>query len=298
MLSHTLKAAALTATVEEAPGAPVTELLHRSTGCRLVLPPERQVRLAGAAVPWRIGGYRDCWPSIAPCRVAVGPTAVQVPPFGDLWTRHWSFPRRRDEIASVVSGRAIPYVFSRRIAADGEALRFEYRVENTGEAPVPWIWAGMLTLPLYDRMTVAAADGAEAWVQDEDRRRAHSAAWPRCRLPDGRVADLSRPVLDGGSVRAFLRTDRPAPLVVGLPGFGVRLRIDWAFDGASAYGLWLNGGGWPAGVEESARFVTVEPATAPFDRLEEAVAAGAAHVLAPGRAVEFSLALSVEPLGR
>jgi hypothetical protein len=290
VLTHALKGRTYRVVVAEGRGAPVTAIDHGPTGCSVLAPPAGEVRLDGAISPFVVGGFRDCFPSVTPYRFGRALGGKRVPPFGDLWGRFWSFPEREEEIVSVTRGKGLPYVFERRITAGDDAVRFEYEVRNGGRVEMPWLWSGQLTLPLPEQGRVIVPGDARVVLEDESARRAGGGAWPVSVMGDGAGRDLSRPSADGSSVRYLVQTGQDW-IGVELPR--ARVRVRWHEAGAS-FGVWLNGGGWPRGVGEALRFMTLEPSTAPGQDLAEAIESGQAGRLAPGETARFSFSVRVE----
>lgn len=287
----------MTVRVEESRGAPVTMIHHRATGCRVLLPREREVRLARVMAPYRVGGFHDCFPSVTPYQYRGQFGVAFIPTFGDVWTRFWSFPKLEDEVVASVTGKPLPYVFKRRITSDGGRVQFEYEVENTGREAFPWLWAGRISLPVEESCRLAIPGCRSVRLVNEAGRQSEETDWPVGRVEGRGRTDLSRPVTEGRAVKFFVNAPAADQLAVELPRTHARVVICWDTGARRTFGVQFSGGEWPGGFVEPIQFMTVEPTTTPHEDLDEAIEAGEVDVLEPGRPTRFSFSIEVKPPG-
>lgn len=247
------------------------------------------------------GGYDECFPTVAPCKV---PTWVrtfggaQLPDHGELWSQPPDIEVRTSpegqRAVTTWSGRRMPCEFRRevRVTPAGD-VEMAYEVVNTGPDRLPFIWSAQpvlpltsstrIELPLATRMHVYAQHEIALGVGATDLR------WPMARS-SGRLLDLSNPfgVAKRYACKLFLEMREGRAAVIE---DGVRLEV--TFDAAQVpnFGLWINRGGWTA-VKRRKPYsnLTFAPCIGAPDTLEEALGAWkSAHWIEPGAAYLWSL---------
>jgi hypothetical protein len=200
------------------------------------------------------GGYDECFPTVAACKVPTwvrGFGGSELPDHGELWSQMPTIDVRTSPDGQTATttwmGRRMPYRLTRvvRVRPNGE-VECEYEATNTGTDRMPFIWGGQamlpltsqtrLDLPLATRMHVYAQQEIALGVGATDLR------WPMARS-QGKLLDLSHPsaVAKRYACKVFLEMREGRAAVIE---DGVRLQLSFQVDEVPAIGLWINRGAW------------------------------------------------------
>ena len=262
-------------------GARITRLVDRRTGRNwLAGDDERPIPLnadrfdlAAAA------GWDECFPSVAACDAAATPWRRLLRDHGEIWGLPWRTVSASAQSATLMF-EGPDFVFERRLTLAGETLQADYRVRNAGEHALPFLWSmhPLLALAPGETLELAGVDQLEAIylssAPDGSARR--SVPWPG----GGGCAPfpLDRAQLASACFAGKFFARAPSPGRARIVGARQSLEMQW--EGVDHLGVWLTYGAWPT--RNDVAHVALEPTTAPFDNLGEAIAADAAEWLAPG----------------
>lgn len=268
-----------------------------------ILPLADDAPYAGAA---ETAGYHDCFPTSAPCTL---PTWVQrygglaLPDHGELWSRAPAFNVATDErgahAVTTWTGRRMSYVFTRSIGVDrAGAVTTDYRAENTGAEPLPFVWSPFPVFPLGPLTRLMLSPGARVRVWRSEgldlggERREHR--WPKVRVGD-RLLDLSRPAQLDRRFACKVFVDAPDGLVA-LEESDARLEIRFDPGAMPQVGLWIDRGGWTGPMRPATSHrVSLQPCVGAPDSLGEALGAwSAAQWLQSGEVRNWSMTWRAE----
>lgn len=157
------------------------------------------------------GGYDELFPTVAPCTLP-GTVAryggLALPDHGELWSQPstFSLETREEGVHAICgwTGRRMPYRFLRRVfvGRSGE-VEMRYAVTNDGAAPLPFVWAAQVMMPLGPETRLLLPDGARARVCSQRGVELGGPGaemrWPRV-VAGGKIVDLSSP---DGVTRAY-----------------------------------------------------------------------------------------------
>jgi len=261
-----------------APGEPPTEG-----------PERREVDVALA------GGYQEAFPTVLPCRVLSKHTGVafEQPALGEL---HRLVPTAKIatlegavEATLTWMGDRMPYRFVRVVRASPGEIAMRYEVTNTGSAPLPFLWAANVAMPLGAETRLLLPDNARSRVISQEGIDLLGVGaehrWPRFRTAK-KLVDMSMPDAIGGRFACHLSFDVPAGTVTVVEG-AQRLALSFDADEVSRVGLNIRrklGG-------QGARLVAVQPAIGVPGALASAAGVdGSAAWLEPGQTRRWSLA--------
>jgi hypothetical protein len=201
------------------------------------------------------GGYDECFPTVAACRLPASArqfASLQLPDHGELWST-WpavTVETTADgQVATCVwEGRRMPYVFTRavRIAPSGDVV-MRYEVRNTGPEPLPFVWSSHPLLPLTEQTWLDLPAGSSVRVDGRHGEAVHMAEdfrWPRVRLEKA-IADLSWPAAAARHYACKLFVGLPTSgAVVAVEEGAARLELLVGGDDVSTVGIWINRRGW------------------------------------------------------
>jgi len=247
------------------------------------------------------GGWDECFPTAAPCKVPTwvrGFGGIQLPDHGELWSQTPTIDVRTSPDGQSATttwlGRRLPYRLTREVrVTPAGAVEIEYEATNTGTDRVPFIWSAQPVLPLTSgtRIDLPMATRLHVYAQHEISLGlgATDLRWPMVRS-QGRLLDLSRPhsVAKRYACKVFLEMREGHAAVIE---DGVRLELTFGVDEIPNVGVWINRGGWsPFKRAKPYQNLTVQPCIGAPDTLEDALGAWkSAHWLDAGKSRRWSM---------
>ena len=252
--------------------------------------PERRALDAALA-----GGYQECFPTVLPCRVLSKHTGVafEQPALGEL---HRLVPAATIatlegavEATCTWTGDRLPYQFVRVVRASPGEIAMRYAVTNTGSAPLPFIWAANVAMPLGEATRLTLPENARSRVISQEGIDLLGVGaehrWPRFRTAK-KLVDMSAPDGIGGRFACHLSFDVTSGVASVSEG-GQRLEVRFDVDEVSRVGLNVRRRLGGAG----ARLVALQPAIGVPGALASASGVdGSAAWLEPGATRRWSLA--------
>ena len=245
------------------------------------------------------GGWDECFPTVAPSPVPGAPPGTPpLPDHGELWSAPWTSSAYEHAggvtLAGSAAGRGLPYELSREITLDlhEPVMRLRYRLRNTGDGSIPWIWCAhpllnvqpgsTLELPSVRQVKVAAVHGLPELGAGD------IVSWPDAF--GGRDGRFTFPSRGAWAVKLFGDMGRDGRLILTDPRRGERLEMVVDPAEVPQVGLWINNRGWaPPGKQPYYNF-GLEPAIGAPDSLEEAVRDWKlAQTLGPGEERRWSV---------
>ena len=247
------------------------------------------------------GGYDECFPTVAACKVPTwvkGFGGLQLPDRGELWSQAPTIDVRTSPAGQTATttwtGRRMPYRLTRevRVTPTGD-IECDYEATNTGSERVPFIWSSHPVLPLTSttRIELPAATRFHVSSQHEIALGvgATDLRWPMVRS-SGRLLDMSNPaaVAKRYACKLFLEMREGRAAVIE---DGVRLEVSFRIDEVPNVGVWINRGGWtPFKRGKPYQNLSLEPCIGAPDRLEDALGAWkSAYWLDAGKSRRWSL---------
>jgi hypothetical protein len=229
----------------------------------------------------------DCFPNIAAGPYPLDPWgAVQLPDLGE-WTHGiWNVVESGERMAVLERfGYALPYFARKTIRfVDERVLKFSYRVENRGAAPLRYMWSAHPLIAVEGPYELRLPPGELTYCTFPNDGNRH--AWP---YHDS--LDLSREwIAQGQSLKIFISGITEGWCELRLPEHTLRFTFDERV--TPVVGVWFNNLGFPSGATAPFRCVAVEPCTSTSDLLDE-LPAGAYPSIPPGESAEWALRLEI-----
>lgn len=203
-----------------------------------------------------------------------------------------------------VAGRALRYQFRRTLRLNHDSPRLEISYSLTSDEAFAWpcywgvhaLLVGQcnLQINLPDKQPYRidhAANGFAGAARDEHN-------WPDFPLAVGKSFDLSRcfdrdvaPVEFAGKI--FVRSPESGLVSVSVADSKQRLALHYDPQELPWLGLWINNGGWSGCDSEPYLNLGLEPTTAAFDCVAQAMDDGAISWLQPGETRGWALAVEM-----
>jgi hypothetical protein len=200
------------------------------------------------------GGFDECFPSVAPCRLpgwVEGVAGAKVDERGALWRQRCQTEIGTGEFGNSAGCRwtidPLTFAFERRITlrADG-MVDFAYSATNTGAHRMPFLWAAHPVFPLTKATEIILPRGAKTrvWMADGVELAGGDAlhAWPRVRST-GHLVDVSRPAALGERFACTLFVELPrTETTIGIRDGARTLEMRVHGRELSHAGIWINQG--------------------------------------------------------
>lgn len=272
-------------------GARIVSLVHRPSGrealwsppgLRALPPPIYAMTYADHPAV----GIDECLPNIWADRFE----GRDLPDHGEAWTVPWEATTVHGRIETTVNLRQSPFRFTRRMRfVNDSALRLDYALANTGNAPAPCLWALHPLMHWQPGMRIILPPGVSdveiGSVSGMSPLREYApATWPRTAGLDLAGVQLNA---DGApaATKVYVgpMAERWAALHDTLAGFVV----GFAFT-VPMLGLWLNRGAWGGYTH-----VAIEPATGISEHLSTAVERGNVLTVPAGETAYWRVTIAV-----
>jgi galactose mutarotase-like enzyme len=264
-----LESELLRVTVLPEHGARIASLVYRPEGREILWAPPG---LRGLPAPTYGMAYAD-HPAVGidECLPTIGADAFNgraLPDHGEAWSVPWALSTGKNYIETVVTLRHSPLRFNRAVSfARADAIRLDYTVTNTSNAPEPVLWAlhplmrwengtRVILPPEVTQVEVGAVMGMSPLRPNS------TAAWPQTDRLDIGGAELNH-TGEPAAAKCYIGplAERWAALHDLLSGVAVGFSFT-----TPMLGLWLNRGAWGGYTH-----VAIEPTTGTSDLLSEAV---------------------------
>jgi len=252
------------------------------------------------------GGWDEVLFSVKPCSIDLtGDRNLSVGDHGPLVSMPWKVVESftSDAGAAVLElsaqGHEPAFEFRRRISLDPNEpkLDIEYSLYNRDEVPWPWMWCAHPLIAIEQGMQISIGDGQSMHWPEAARPVNGNQYWPWLNGTDGEQLNLARIFENPGDpesmcAKVFVRAGKWIGVNTRARNEGIRIEYDeqelpWL-------GLWINKRGWSGCGSEPYLNLGLEPATAPFDFLTDAVSDGSAEILEPGASKNWSLSVYLE----
>jgi len=240
------------------------------------------------------GGYQEAFPTVLPCRVLSKHTGVafEQPALGEL---HRLVPKPKIatldgsvEATLAWTGDRLPYRFTRVTSVSPGQIVMRYQVTNSGSAPLPFLWAANVALPLGDQTRLLLPDNARSRVISQEGIDLLGVGaehrWPRFRTAK-KLVDMSMPDSIGGRFACHLSFELPTGSATVIEGAH---RLELRFDATEVSRIGLNVRRRLGG--NGLRLISLQPAIGIPGALASAAGVdGSAAWLEPGESRRWSL---------
>ncbi|MBB6146872.1 galactose mutarotase-like enzyme [Silvibacterium bohemicum] len=296
-----LKTDTLAAVILPAMGGKIASL--QKNGIELFQQPLRPYALRTLTIGFEesdASGFDECLPSVAACRIETASGAAEIPDHGEFWRLiHTAESLSPATVRLTAIGSALPIRFERNIHLDGDTVRIDYSVTNTGEHAIPYVWSAhpLFAVDPGDVLTLPPSV-KQVTVEGSARNRLGTNGtvhpWPSTTLTDGAAAALNIAKDASEEIGDKLFAEAPVEGWCLLERKTANLRIRIDFDPAKLpfLGLWLCYGGWPDGQAEKQNCIAIEPCTALGDSLELAIKNGHSRTLIPGQVDSWGMTIT------
>lgn len=229
-------------------------------------------------------GADECFPTVASCFW----NGRTLPDHGEIWTEPWDVEVVGGSVLTVVRCPISPFTFRRRASLDGQELRLDYEVENTGQEEEAFLWAFHPLLAINDgdqielpvstvktdfSMNCPLGEFGACWN------------WPR----PGSEIQLAR--MDFGpfpmaAAKLYAENLGEGHAAIRSANTGESLEFRFDLHQLDSVGLWINRGGW-----NGFHHVAIEPTNSTADSLAVASRLGRCGRLPAGQSQRWTVVL-------
>lgn len=238
------------------------------------------------------GGWDEIFPSVSPDHAG----RLNIPDHGDLVGLQWEVLEHSDtRLLASVQTRFAACRFTRDLQLHGRSLRLGYEVANHGSQPVPYLWCAHPLFDLEPGMRIVLPEGIALDIRNSiGLPKVNGFSWPGIAglMRLDRIPDPSATGFQCHAVKMFTRSNAVGRVDLVAPNGDERLVFEWSPEEIPHLGLWLNCRAWSGCGSPPYFNLGIEPATAPFDCLTDAITAGCHRVLEPGTSVKWHLRVS------
>lgn len=245
-----------------------------------------------------ISGMDECFPAVAASKFPRGSfVGKEAEDHGSLWNKPWSVEQANNRLSMACSLPEIGVRFERDCELEDEAtLRFDYRIRNLRDDPLPFIYANHLMLaleettlvsypPEMDHVFVYAALNLDGLTSDE------WIAWP---WADVTKAEKGFSPERGAALKMFSNPLKDGSCSVGRDGSGEKLMLSFDTEALPYLGVMISQGFGPSGEIDGQMILGLEGTTSVGDDFETSEKTKTTADLDPLGQFEFWIRLSLK----
>jgi len=244
---------------------------------------EDAVYSSGEAVGWD-----ECFPTVSRWNASATVWGRTLRDHGDVWGRPWKVEAATTTLLHTIF-TGTNFRFARQLSLDGRTLTVSYSVENTGDAPLPFLWAlhGLLTTQPGEEISLPGCDklGVTFLSLDGQRIDAAELLWPGGGTVLPFPISQVQPIESRFMAKLFAPHQKQAS-VGGMDGW-----LDLAWDGIDHLGIWLAYGAWPS--PGPIHHVALEPTTDALDHLGQVIDRGSTKPIEPGETRRWRVTMTL-----
>ncbi|MFL6312996.1 MAG: hypothetical protein ACJ71W_12920 [Terriglobales bacterium] len=247
-------------------------------------------------------GFDECLPTVGACRYPGKAFRADLPDHGEVWSVPWEWDTSGDRVQLRCRCRQVPLIFSKEIRLQRDSVLISYKVENTSEDEVDYLWSShpLLAINPGDRVMIPP-EVSELFIDQSHTGRlggfGDRTSWPLTVARNGAAADLSSLLPPNANTAEKYFTPRLSQGWCALYSPSTSHSMTFRFDPKTIpfVGMWINQGGWPTDSASKHYTVALEPCSGAPDSLEKAVEFKQASVLAGKQTQSWELEIQLRP---
>lgn len=283
-------------------GGKMTLLENKETGTQFL---KQYVKKEGGLKPPKLGfnfeppyayGFDECFPTVAPSSYLFNERVIHWPDHGELWTQEWEYELQENRIVLKVTGVNLLYEFEKVIELKGPDIQISYNVKNDSYRPFEYLWSShpLLEIDEEDEL-ILDSDINQVSIHEtneEGQINKQETEWPYVR---GGMTDYSIVQPRSSEVAMKLFAEQVKTGKAGLyrkqPNESILFEFD--VDRTPHLGIWLCYGGWPEDTDIGSYTIALEPATASFDKLSDAIEHGEQRTIGPNDCHNWEMTMKI-----
>lgn len=272
-------------------GGKMIRLLSKSTGTEFL---KQYVESEGDLKPPNLGGtfkppyahgFDECFPTVAPSDYLFNERVIHWPDHGELWAQEWNYEQDGQRLVLKVTGVNLLYEFEKEIRLRENKIEISYRVTNLSYRPFDYIWSSHPLLEIDDQDELLIDEKIDAMsihgTDDEGQVQKERTGWPNVYDSETDYS-IIQPPSSKQAIKLFAEQVEKGRAGLYRKGRNESILFNFDTDKTPHLGIWLCYGGWPKDAEIRSYTVALEPTTASYDKLSDAIRNGEQKVIEPG----------------
>ncbi|HKK25210.1 MAG TPA: DUF5107 domain-containing protein [Gracilimonas sp.] len=283
-------------------GGKMTRLENKETGTQFM---KQYVESEGELKPPKIGfdfmppyayGFDECFPTVAPSSYLFNERVIQLPDHGELWAQEWDYEVDENRIVLKASGVNFLYEFEKEIELKGSNIEIRYTVKNDSYRAFDYLWSSHPLLEVDDQDELLIDQEVDKVsiheTNEEGQISKKESEWPFVR---GGKTDFSivQAQSSGHAMKLFAERVKKGRAGLYRKQSDETILFEFDVDKTPHLGIWLCYGGWPEEADIGSYTVALEPATASFDKLSDAIDHRENKVIEPGENHTWNMSMKV-----
>ena len=229
------------------------------------------------------GGFEELFPTDAPTDV----TGVAYPDHGELWSIPWDVAEAKDgSLSLTVAGPVTGVRVTKTIAVRGNELTLQYRLDHSGDTPIPYLFKLHPALAVDDACRIELPGGIVEKVSQDFGNildTTNPLAWPT-------AMNLDRCRNESSHTNEFIYVSKLPQGRCGITDLraGSWICFDYPIEVFPYCWVFMTYGGW-----RGHNVVVLEPCTNYPKDLPTAISRGTSAILEPHAASEFEVRVSI-----
>ncbi len=235
-------------------------------------------------------GLDDGFPTLHAC--ADKPSGLVFPDHGEIWSASMDTAVEDRRLVLRYESAHHPYRYEKRVGLENDSLMLDYRIENTGRAPYPCLWAFHGLLRYGQDMEIVYPPNAASFLNVLDssalgpagRVHAINGGYNFAHVPPPGPPSMLKYYLNGRAERGSCGFRYPQE--------GMECLLKYDAEILPYLGVWITAGGFRGEYN-----CALEPCNGFYDDISTARKQGALFQLMPGCPLVFSLGLRLRKIG-
>lgn len=283
-------------------GGKITVLENKDTGTQFL---KEYVKEEGELKPPKVGfnfeppyayGFDECFPTVAPSNYLFNERVIHWPDHGELWTQEWEYELDENRMVLKTSGVNLLYEFTKEIILRDNQVVINYSVENKSYEPFDYLWSShpLLEIDEGDELLIhdMVKEVSVHELNEEGQVKKRKTEWPFV-LGDETDFRVVQPESSHHAMKLFAEQVDNGKAGLYRKRSDETLVFEFNPEKTPHLGIWLCYGGWPEEAEAGSYTVALEPATASFDKLSDAIENNENRVIEAGDQHSWNMTLKI-----
>ncbi|MEX0723893.1 MAG: DUF5107 domain-containing protein [Gracilimonas sp.] len=284
-------------------GGKMTKLVNKQTGTQFLKGSENeeneiiQPSMGFDFKPPYAFGFDECFPTVAPSHYPFNERVIQWPDHGELWTQEWKYELAgKNRILLKATGVNLLYEFQKEIILNGNEIEISYNVKNNSYRPFDYIWSAHPLLEINEEDVLLLSDTINEvsvyYSSKENVNEGIKAAWPFLQGDDTNFS-ITQGSENDLAMKLFAENVNIGKAGLYRKKHDESILFEFDTEKIPHLGLWLCYGGWPENAKKGSYTAALEPTTASFDKLSEAIDNGQNRSIEPGKSHSWDMSIRI-----
>ncbi|MBU5593365.1 DUF5107 domain-containing protein [Clostridium sp. MSJ-4] len=240
-------------------------------------------------------GFDDAFPTIDKCIVSINDKNIEYPDHGEIWSGTFDYTIEGEKIILSYKSEILPYSYNKTLFLEKDSLICEYNIKNTGDFPIPCIWAFHCLVNCEEDMEIVFPRGTNLIENVHDSKYLGEEGtvhkYPQTLDLNGEVFDLSK-VLP----KSFNNTEKyyvkgkvnEGKCGIYYPSKDISYNIYYDEKKLPYLGFWITEGGFRGDYN-----CALEPTNGYYDDIIKSRDNNCTFTLKPGETLEFDIKIEL-----